>query len=345
MPARTSSSLKDRGRVVVGVRELVAAERLVDHVDVVVGDRVVQRLEDRGVEREPTGREDLDAHQRRVRRHAQHADRAAGRQRVHRVHVVGQVVRLPALGRDRAGIAEGLAAAGRGVRALTGEVLVVDEDVGPVRPDEVGVVRVDAVGEERDPHALAGRDPLRLGGVGELERLGLGQRLARVGRAGLAGHRAGRGLRRLVPLQRRRLDQLVRYDGGDGRVRGERRGLGRRHRRGERVGDVQLAEVLAAATPGPRDQGCLVAVRHLCAAAGGGGGRGQLGVLVLQQHDHVLGGTGRGRRGSGPRHPSQSENADGYGCRAHQCTAETSSGHSSPQAERRWSASRGRCAR
>ena len=63
---------------------------------------------------------------------------------------VDEVVDHAALGGDRAGVAEGLGAAGRRGRPVAGEVLVVDEDVAAVGPDEVGVVDVHAVGDERD---------------------------------------------------------------------------------------------------------------------------------------------------------------------------------------------------
>ena len=63
---------------------------------------------------------------------------------------------METLGRDRAGVEEGLPAVGYRSGAAVAEVLVTDEHVRTVAPDEVRVVDVDAVGDKPDPHARAG---------------------------------------------------------------------------------------------------------------------------------------------------------------------------------------------
>src|SRR5581483_12020328 len=89
-----------------------------------------------------------------ARRDALDPDVARGRIRLgaEAVHVVG----VQALAGDRVGIEKGLVAARRLARAVTGEVLVVDERRGVVRPDEVDVVRVDPVGDPGHLDARAG---------------------------------------------------------------------------------------------------------------------------------------------------------------------------------------------
>ena len=144
-PAATACALNWRVRscAVSGIGLL--AERLAEDVGVVVRDRVVERPGGR-VESKALARvaEHLHADQRGAGRDALDADVAARGQRVRRVDERREVVDLPALGGDRAGVAERLGGAGRGVRAVTAEVLVVDEDVRAVGADEVGVVRCPA---------------------------------------------------------------------------------------------------------------------------------------------------------------------------------------------------------
>ena len=81
-PAPTAASLaaliRSRLAGVVGIG--VVAERLVEHVDVVDGDRVVDRLEERGVEARVLGAEDVEPDQAGARGDALDADLAgAGR--------------------------------------------------------------------------------------------------------------------------------------------------------------------------------------------------------------------------------------------------------------------------
>ena len=121
-------------RRVVGV--VVAAERLVEDVDVVGRHRVVDCGEDRRVVALVIGEGD-QANQARARRYALDPDIArAG-------HGMGAIARhvvdLATLRGDRAGVAECLLAAGLLVRAPAGEVLVVREDGLTVGADEVGV--------------------------------------------------------------------------------------------------------------------------------------------------------------------------------------------------------------
>src|SRR5258705_13246859 len=79
--------------------------------------------------------------------HAAHGDVAAGRQRVRGVDELRQVIDLAPLRRDRAGVAERLGADPAQARVGAREVLVVNEDVAAVGPDEVRVVGVESVGD------------------------------------------------------------------------------------------------------------------------------------------------------------------------------------------------------
>ena len=180
--------VEERQRVArADVRVGVQAERLVDDVDVIGAHGVVDRLQDRGVAAE------YQPDQAGAGRDTDDPDVAAGRQRVRLVHELREVVDDGALRGDRRCVAECLAAVRRRARAGAGEVLVVDEDVLAVGPDEVGVVRVDAVGDEGDLDARAGRQLLGVrAAVGRqcadrLQRLWLDQRLRRVGRAEAIG--------------------------------------------------------------------------------------------------------------------------------------------------------------
>ncbi len=288
-----------------GVGVGVQAEGLVEHVDVVGAHGVVDRLQDRGVAGEH------QAHQAGPGRHADDADVAAGRQRVCLVDELRQVVHHGALGGDRGGVTVGLAAVGDRARAVAGEVLVVDEDVRAVRPDEVRHVRVHAVGDEGDLHARAGRQLLGVGlavgaqRVDRLQRLGLDERLGRVGRADgvravLADLRRGRRLVRGVRGRLGRLGDLdlaVRDHGGHQRIEGEgcrlRRGDGRR----EGVAQREVLDVGRGAAGQPAEDGVLGTDRlgpargHVVLVGRGGC------QLVAQHHDHALrrGGGGGGR--------------------------------------------------
>ena len=160
------------------VRVVVVAERLVEDVDVVGGDRVVDRVEEARVVAGVLGAEDVEADELGAGGHPLDADVAGSPHRVGTVS--GDVVGLPALGGDRAGVTERLFAPGRHVRPLATEVLVVDEDVRSVRTDEVRIVDVQPIGDEAHRHAAAVEAEraggLRPGNVGvDVHRL---QRLA-----------------------------------------------------------------------------------------------------------------------------------------------------------------------
>ena len=140
-------------------------------------------------------------------------DVASGRQRVGRVDEIGQIVARVALSGDGTGVQERLPAVGRRRDAEAAEVLVVEDHVVAVRPDQVGVVRVDAIGD--DPDFDAGPVDDLVGGVRvhHLARLGLDQRHGRIARADLlvgrrAGpavmRRAGRAEKRPSPTRQRR---------------------------------------------------------------------------------------------------------------------------------------------
>ena len=112
---RRPASLNWRVRSCARVRDRVAAEGLAEHVGVVVRDRVVQPLEDQS-SRTSRARvaEHLHPDQRGAGRDAADADVAARRQRVRGIDELREVVDLPALGGDRAGVAERLGRAGHG---------------------------------------------------------------------------------------------------------------------------------------------------------------------------------------------------------------------------------------
>ena len=240
------------GEVLGRIRDRIAAERLADDIRMVVAQGVVEALEDDRVVGAVRVAEHLHPDQGCARGDAAHRDVAALGQRVRGRVEVRDVVGLPALRSDRARVAERLGGAGRRVQSVPAEVLVVDEHVAAIGPDEVRVVDVQSVGEERDLDALAGGERLRLGragvlegGVRRLERLGLEQGLARVRGAHLLSARAaaacgcGTGARRVD--RRRQLYDRVRHDLRDRAAVLERRLLGRRHRRRERVERVETA--------------------------------------------------------------------------------------------------------
>src|SRR5262249_46208340 len=134
------------------VRERVAAKRLVEHVHVVDRDGVVDRLKEHR-EIQGQGRtEYVQADQAGAGSHPQYPDPARPGQATE----TGNVVDVPTLRCDRAGVKERLAAVGRRVRARAAEVLVVHEHVPAIDPYEVRVIRVQAVGDERDLDAGAG---------------------------------------------------------------------------------------------------------------------------------------------------------------------------------------------
>ena len=205
--------------LVVGVE--VVAERLVEHIDVVDGHGVIDGLEEGGVEPGVLGSEDVQPDQAGARGDALDADvaRAVEGQGA----VLADVVHPLALGGDGAGVEEGLVTPGGHRGALSGEVLVVDEDVGAVGADEVGVVDVEAVGDERDLDArpVDAERPGRLGGgiarVGAdgLERLRLEQRGSPGRRAG-AGHRGATRPRRGSPRVWRRCPPWTHRTGSGG---------------------------------------------------------------------------------------------------------------------------------
>ena len=86
---------------------------------------------------------------------------------------VGDVVRDEALAGDGVRVEEGLVAAGGLPRAVTGEVLVVDEGRLAVLADEVDVVRVDAVRDVGDLHAGAGKAQRARGSRGRIVGVGV----------------------------------------------------------------------------------------------------------------------------------------------------------------------------
>ena len=199
------------GQVLGAVRDRVAAEGLAEHIGVIVGQRVVQALEDRRVE----GRVRVPEHLHHVEAgaggDASDRDVAARRKRVRGVHELRDVVGDPALSGDRAGVSERLRRARGRVRSLATEVLVVGDHVAAVGTNQIGVVDVDAVGERRDLDARAGGQVLGLRrarvierGVRRLQRLGLEQRLGRVGRAQRLAVGRGRApaTRRAAPSRR-----------------------------------------------------------------------------------------------------------------------------------------------
>ena len=226
--------------------------------------------------------------------------------------VVGDVVGVQALGRDRTGVTEGLGRTGGRVRAVPGEVLVVDEDVRTVGPDEVLVVDVQPVGQECHLDPGAGVEVLRLRGrrvqecgIGQLQCLGFEERLGRVGGADGGIDRRSRlccsAWMLLAVRPRGFRDRQVGVDRRHRRVRRNRALLGRGHRRGKGVHGVEAVDVLRAVRAGLVDRPALVrAVRvdpgGLLALADG-----QVVVLVVQHDDDVLRRPvigGRRRRGS-----------------------------------------------
>ncbi len=239
-------------RVVLGVRDRVPAEGLKQHVDVVSHDRVLDRLEDRGVEDCGVVAERVEHRQTGARGEALDPNVAASRQRLRRVDELRQVVDLVALRGDEARGEEGQQAAGHREGTIPAEVLEVEDDVLAVRPDEVGVARVDAVGDDPDLDAGAVRDLVSGVDVHQRPRLGLDQWLGRVARADLLRIVGGIGVMATQDLGRQRArpvvdrtqaPERVRHDRPDRRVRPEPLDLGRRDRRPDRVDDVEAPDV------------------------------------------------------------------------------------------------------
>src|SRR5262249_59386983 len=136
-----------------GVRGGFPADRLVQHVDVVVQHGPLDRLDDLRVEEPEVEPRDVQHREAGAGRDALDLDVAAGRQRVRRVDEPGQVIGLVALRGDRARVEEGLPAVGGRAVAEPAEVLEVEDDVLAAGADQVGVGRVDAGGGDGD------RDP------------------------------------------------------------------------------------------------------------------------------------------------------------------------------------------
>ena len=212
------------------------------------------------------------------------------------------------LGGDRTGVEERLGATGRRVRARAAEVLVVDEHVLAVGPDEVGVVDVEPVGDEPDLDAGAGvAETLRgrtvsgrLRGVDGLDGLRVQLHLAG-GRAHVGEAPASAARAAAVALGQRhrgRRDQRnlrVGDDLGHGRVGREPLGLAPAHVRRHGVDELEALDV------GGMSESELGHDRVLQL----GHGRRpvsaeravvrQRGELVLEHHDHAVGGVHRER--------------------------------------------------
>ena len=212
------------------------------------GDRVVDRLQERGVVARVLGAEDVEPDQAGARCDALDADVAGPGDRVR--SEVGDVVHLAALGGDRGGVAERLLAAGRDVQALAAEVLVVHEHVLAVGADEVGIVDVQPVGDEPDRDAAA-VEPERAGGGGaghvrvgvdRLERLGIELHVARRGANTRVNRPACRSACSAVEAAGAgtEMNDLIRHDLADRGVGPQprllARGDGRRQRVQQRVG-------------------------------------------------------------------------------------------------------------
>ena len=221
-----------------------------------VVDGILDRLQEAGRARD-AGRlaEDLEADQADAGSLALDADLAGAVE--HAGAEVRHVVDLVALRADRAGVEEGLAAGGRRVQPVTGEVLVVAEDAVTVA-DEVRVVDVDALGHERhlDAGAVVAERARGLGsgnvgiGVGDPQGFWAELHRVRVGRA-YPGGRGGlrRGGRGSVRGGGGLVDHGVGNDLGDIAVGGQGVGLGLadlgRYRVDEGVRGVDRATGLA----------------------------------------------------------------------------------------------------